>query len=136
MDGEQKQLHSFGGYKLIGVNLYAKASFTAQTLAYYLSCEESQLARYENRGCLPTNKNAAENEKVKDDPAWKAVEDQRPYAHPQYNIVSSVYWNCGIGSLGEDIVEAKGNIDDATLTEKLKACEDKCGEVKRYESTG
>ncbi len=130
MDGEQKQLHSFGGYKLTGVNAFSSAPFTSQTLAYYLTCEENQLARYETKGLLPTNKKTAENEKVKDDPAFKAIEDQRPYSHPQCTTVSSIYWNCGIGNLGRDIYKAKGNIDDATLQSKLKACEDKCSAGK------
>ncbi len=126
MDGEQKQLDSFGGYKLIGVNVYAKAGFTAQTLAYYLGCEQSQIERYENRGLIPTNKKAAESDKIKKDPAFKAIEDQRPSSHPQGTTVSGVYWKCGIGSVGGDIDNAKGNIDDATLQAKLKACEENC----------
>ena len=73
---------------------------------------------------------AAENEKVKDDPAFKAIEDQRPYAHPQCTTVSGLYWYCGIGNLGRDIYKAKGNMDDATLQSKLKACEDKCSAGK------
>ncbi len=46
MDGEQKQLCSFGGYKILGVKASTDYIVTAQTLAYFLTCPESQLKRY------------------------------------------------------------------------------------------
>ncbi len=126
MDGEQKQLHSFGGYKLIGVNAYSEYPFAAQTLAYFLSSKDSQLRRYENRGLIPTNKEAASDEKAKNDPAFKAIEDQRPYSHPQGASVGAVYWASGVGTIGGDLAAAKGKISDDDLMAKLKGVEANC----------
>ena len=126
MDGEQKQLDSFGGYKLIGVNVYSEYPFAAQTLAYFLSSKDSQLKRYETRGLIPTNKEAAADEKVKNDPAFKAIDDQRPYSHAQGTSVGAVYWGSGAGSIGGDLVTAKGKISDDDLMTKLKGVEANC----------
>ena len=126
MDGKQTQLHSFGGYRLIGVNVYSKFPFAAHTLAYFLSSEEAQLERHMNRGALPTNVKAAENDTVKSDPAQKAVEEQRAYSHPQGTTIGGVYWSCGISDFGAMLVSQKGLVDDATIKVTLKACEENC----------
>ncbi len=124
MDGQQKQLDSFGGYKLIGVNVYAKYPFACQTLAYFLGSEESQLERYKTRGLIPTNTNAGNNDGVKDDPAFTAIAEQKPYSHAQGQSVGGAYWSCGINQVGGDIVNAKGDVGDGALQEKLKGCEE------------
>ena len=126
MDGEQKQLDSFGGYKLVGVNVYSAYPFTAQTLAFFLTSKDSQLKRYETRGLIPTNKEAAANDKVKSDPAFKAIDDQRPFSHAQGTSVGAVYWGSGAGSIGGDLVTAKGKISDDDLMAKLKGVEANC----------
>lgn len=131
MDDEQVQLHSFGGYKLVGVNKYSKAQFSANVLAYYLTMSDSQLKRYTSIGCIPTNNDAINGElngmKVSDDPAFKAIEAQQPYSHPMSSSVGSKYWASGVGILGGEIVTSKGMIDDDSLNIKLRAIE---GEVK------
>lgn len=126
MDGEEKQLDSFGGYKLIGVNVYSEYPFAAQTLAFFLSSKDSQLKRYETRGLIPTNKEAAADEKVKNDPAFKAIDDQRPFSHAQGTSVGAIYWGSGAGSIGGDLVTAKGKISDDDLMAKLKGVEANC----------
>ena len=123
MDGEQKQLHSFGGYKLLGVNVFSEYPFSAQTLAYFLGSEANQIKRYETRGLIPTNAVAAAKDSIKDDPAFKAIEDQKAYAHPQGSSVGGVYWSSGVASIGGDLVNAKGNISDSELQTKLAAVE-------------
>ena len=127
MDGKQEQLHSFGGYKLVGVNKYSKSQFSAHMLAYYLTMRDSQLKRYDVRGLIPTNEEAIKGEingkKVSDDPALKAITDQQPYAHPQGTSVSGKYWASNVGGFGGEIVTNKGNMDDATINTKLKALE-------------
>ena len=121
MDNQQKQLHSFGGYKLIGVNVYATYPFASQTLAYFLGSETSQLERYKTRGLIPTNLKAAEDEKVKNDPAYKAIDDQREFAHAQGASVGSTYWSCGVAGIGSKIVNAKGGNKEDELKDLLKA---------------
>lgn len=132
MDGKQEQLHSFGGYKLVGVSNYSKFAFSAHTLAYFLTDETSQVARYKERGLLPTNNAASDTEvevdgkkfKISEDVACKALADQKPFAHPQGTTVSGKYWGIGVGTLGGDIVAQKGNMDEATLQRRLKDMQD------------
>lgn len=128
MDGEQKQLHSFGGYKMVGVSNYSSFPFSAHTLANYLTNEQAQIERYRARNLLPTNNKALEagmtsdtdTNKIKDDVANKALQDQKPFAHPQGSTVSGKYWAIGVGTFGGDIVAKKGAMDDATLQRRLK----------------
>jgi len=132
MGGEQKQLHSFGGYKMVGVSNYSKFAFSAHTLANYLTSEEAQVARYRDRNLLPTNTKAldagmasdSDTNKIKDDVASKALQDQKEFAHPQGTTVSGKYWGIGVGTFGGDIVAKKGAMDDATLQGRLKDMQD------------
>jgi len=124
MDGEQKQLDSFGGYKLIGVNKFSTYSFSSQVLAYYLGCPDSQLKRYQTRGLIATSTEALENDKLKADPALLAIEAQKPYAHAQGQSVSGKYWASNIGGFGGEIVTQKGKLTDDQLKTKLKQIED------------
>ena len=123
MDGEYKQLDSFGGYKLIGVGIYSEYPFSAQTLAYFLSSKESQEARYNTRGLLPTNKELGEDPAIKKDPAFKALEDQKPYSHAQGTSVGSVYWGSGIADVGGKAVSDYGKRSDDVIMEQLKGVE-------------
>lgn len=145
--GEQKQLCSFGGYKVEGVNAATKFPVAAQTLAYYLTCPESQLKRYYGiqdssgnwltdkkgvrlrRGFVPTATteamNAVETAYLKDavtalstDEAAQAIEAQRPFSQPQSNA-GGKYWT-PVGGIGGEIYTAKGNLTEAELQEKLK----------------
>lgn len=150
MDGEQKQLCSFGGYKVEGVNAATKFPVSAQALAYYLTCPESQLKRYYGiqdasgnwmkdkkgvklrRGFVPTASTEAMNavetaylkdavEALKTDEAAQAIEAQRPFSQPQSNA-GGKYWT-PVGGIGGEIYTAKGNLTEAQLQEKLKKVE-------------
>ena len=129
MGDEQVQLHSFGGYKVIGANAFSKYTVTAQTLAYFLSNPDSQLKRYQERGLIPTSnqalnstyKDANGNDVVvKDDPALQAIEAQAPFAHAQGQSVGGKYWASNVAGFGGEIVTAKGKISDDKLKESLK----------------
>ncbi|MDR1438960.1 MAG: extracellular solute-binding protein [Clostridiales bacterium] len=89
--GEQKQLGSFGGYKLVGVNSLTKAPVHAMDLADWLTNEQNQLTRYEKREYGPSNANAAESGAVKANAALSALALQRPFALPQNDVLSS-FW--------------------------------------------
>ena len=121
MDNQQKQLHSFGGYKLIGVNVFAKCPFASQTLAYFLGNEASQLERYKTRGFIPTNIKGLESDNVKNDPAYKAINDQREFAHAQGASVGSTYWTSGVKGIGEKIINKKGSNSEEELKNLLKS---------------
>ncbi len=120
MDGKQEQLHSFGGYKVVGVNTHSQYPTTSHILAYYLTKESSQLSRYNERGLIPTNNKALEDETVNADPARKAIQEQAPYAHQQGTSVGGTYWAVNPQTVGTEAISNKGNLSDDKLNEILK----------------
>ena len=125
MNDEQKQLDSFGGYKLIGVNAYTKYPITAQTLAYYLGKAESQVKRYTARGLIPTATAALEEDAIKNDVARIAIAAQEPFSHAQGQSVAGKFWGAGVGGYGGDILNAKGKMDEAKIRKDLAKIEAK-----------
>ena len=125
MNDEQKQLDSFGGYKLIGVNAYTKYPITAQALAYYLGKAESQVKRYNVRGLIPTATAALEEDAIKNDVARIAIAAQEPFSHAQGQSVAGKFWDAGVGGYGGDILNAKGKMDEAKIREDLAKIEAK-----------
>ncbi len=141
INGEQKQLESFGGYKVVVVNAVTKFNTTAQTLAYYMTCPQTQAKRHSgyvaevetkkdgqtvkeemdvSRGSVPTAKSVLESDAVKKDPSANAIEAQRPYSHPQ-SVCGGKYWT-PIGAIGSDLVSDQRNgvvADDATIMDRL-----------------
>ncbi len=89
--GQQVQMSSFKGYKMMGVNYYSKHKEWALTLADYLTNEENQIMRLEERNQGPSNKHAAESELVQGVPAIQAVIDQAQYGKLQR--VGNSYWD-------------------------------------------
>ncbi len=121
MNGQQVQLHSFGGYKLMTVKAQSKVPFTSQLLAYYLTSGKPQFERYTARGLIPTNKTVLTMDPVTNDPAVKAIEDQRPYSHAQGEVASGMYWSYDLGELGNEIINKKGALTDEEIREGLKS---------------
>lgn len=119
--GEQKQLESFGGYKLVGVNQFTKYPVTCQTLAYFLTNTESQTLRYKERGLIPTDLTALDDDAIKNDVARKAIQDQQPFSHGQGSCVGGKYWATNVGGFGGEIVTKKGAISDDELKSSLKS---------------
>ena len=91
--GEQVQMSSFGGYKLIGVNSQTASDVmvVAMDLADYLTNEENQVKRFEARGYGPSNIKAAAGEAVQANVALAALSLQSQYAVSQ-NDVLGTYW--------------------------------------------
>ena len=108
--GQQKQMSSFSGYKLIGVNPHSKFVGWSMILAEYLTNEETQIARYEARGLGPANLAAAASDTVQNDPAISALAAQAAYATPQR--VGNNYW-VPAQTLGQ--ILASGNPDGTDL---------------------
>lgn len=88
--GQQVQMASFNGYKMVGVNAYSKHKDWSLKLADWLTNEENQTLRFTKRGLGPSNINAANTDEVQSDPAIKAVLAQAEFAKLQR--VSSKYW--------------------------------------------
>lgn len=91
VDGEQKQLASFGGYKLVGVNSLTAYPEASMALAEWLTNEENQITRFETRSYGPSNLNAANSDAVKANIALAALAAQNEFAVPQNNVVDP-YW--------------------------------------------
>lgn len=108
--GQQKQMSSFSGYKLIGVNPHSQFVGWSMILAEFLTNEESQIARYEARGLGPANLAAAASDAVQNDPAISALAAQAAYATPQR--VGNNYWSPA-QTLGQ--ILASGNPDGTDL---------------------
>ena len=76
IDGEAKQMLSFGGSKAIGVNPHCKNPQVAAALAAWLGSPEAQLSHYEVNGTAPVSTSLmAENPDISTNPAFKAAVD-------------------------------------------------------------
>lgn len=90
VNGEQVQMGSFGGCKILGVNTQSAYPIEAMNLAEFLTSEESQLRRFEVRGYGPSNINAAKSEAIASDPALSALAAQSDYAVTQ--LIIGDFW--------------------------------------------
>lgn len=117
VNGEDKQMISLHGYKLLGVNARSKYPNAAQLLADYLSGEACQLERAETNSWGPSNKVAAESDAAKNDAAITAALAQSEYSIPQINM-SSTFWD-PMGNLGNNLFKEDAKYDAETLTALL-----------------
>lgn len=88
--GQQIQMASFSGYKLIGVNAYSQHREWAAKLAEWITKEENQKLRFLLRGQGPSNINAAASEEVQNAPAIAALLEQSEFSCPQR--IGSNFW--------------------------------------------
>ena len=88
--GKQVQMASFSGSKLIGVNAYSKEHDWAEKLAEWISNEKNQALRFEMRGQIPSNINAAKSDNVRNSPVAAAVMEQAEYS--QLQRVGERFW--------------------------------------------
>lgn len=89
-NGKQVQMSSFTGYKMIGVNSYSDHVEWAHKLAYWITNEENQQVRFEQRNQGPSNKVVAASDQLKNVPAIQAVIEQSQYGVLQR--VGNNYW--------------------------------------------
>ncbi|HPJ01937.1 MAG TPA: extracellular solute-binding protein [Candidatus Limiplasma sp.] len=88
--GQQVQMASFAGYKLVGVNAYSANVGWAMIFADFMTNEQSQVSRFALRGQGPSNIAAGESPEVQASPAIVALAEQNPYATTQR--VGGNYW--------------------------------------------
>ncbi len=124
IDGQQKQLTTYMGCKLIGVNGYSQNKAEAHKLAAWLTNEQNQLKRFETRGFGPSNKNVAASEAVANNPVIAAVMQQAKFSRAQKSVPGN-YWT-PMGALITPFIERKEagtllNYTDAELQELLDA---------------
>lgn len=94
VDGKTYQLGSYSGYKMMGVKPQsdAKKGAVLQLLAQWLTNEENQLARFNQFGWGPSNKNAQAADAVKANISLSALAAQSAFSTPQGQI-AGVFWD-------------------------------------------
>lgn len=112
--GNQVQMASFSGCKLVGVNPHSSNVGWSMLLAEYLTSEDAQVSRFEGRGLGPSNINAGGAEAVQAAPAVAALAEQAEFATPQR--VGGSYWEPA-NTLGT--ILSQGNPDGTDLQELL-----------------
>lgn len=108
--GQQIQMSSFKGYKMFGVNAYSAHLSWAHKLADWITNEENQILRFQERSQGPANIVAAASDEVGKVPAIAAVIEQSQYGVLQR--VGNSYWNA-CTSFADTI--AAGNPDNMPL---------------------
>ena len=88
--GNQVQMASFAGYKMVGVNAYSKQGEWAQKLADFITNEESQTLRFVRRGQGPSNILASASDEIAASPAIKAILSQSEFSNLQ--SIGGNYW--------------------------------------------
>ena len=122
-DGEEVQLGSMVGAKLIGVNGFTNEPALAHQFANFLTSFETQKARAIQLGVGPSNNEASADPEVQAIPSIKAISDQAPYGIPQAQSVSSFYWTAA-GAFADAVINEARGIDaivEETLTAKIEA---------------
>ncbi len=114
LDGEQIQMASFTGYRIVAINAYTENAVWATRLAEYLTNEETQLKRFESIGQCPANVSAANSDEVKASPAVAATAEQAPYAYIQH--VADPFWDA---SAQFGLTIAEGNPQNENLQNLL-----------------
>ncbi len=112
--GQQVQMASFSGYKLVGVNAYSEEKEWAAKLAEWISNEENQKRRFIMRGQGPSNINAAASEEVQSSPAIAALLEQSGFSCLQR--IGGNFWE-PVTAFTEDMLS--GSQPGENLQEKL-----------------
>lgn len=122
INGEQKQMGGFGGFKLLGIKPQTDSVKLAalHSLAQYLSGAEVQQARFEAVGWGPSNLTAQASEAVKADKALSALAEQLNFTIGQGQYPGD-YWTLCEG-LGDTILA--DTLDNATDSELLQVLTD------------
>nr|WP_297704662.1 extracellular solute-binding protein [uncultured Butyrivibrio sp.] len=120
-DGNTYQLSGFNGCKLLGVKPQEDADKLqiCDDLAYFLTNEEVQLARFNAVEWGPSNINAQASDAVKANEALSALAEQFAFTIPQGNYPGD-YWSRA-ESLAGDVKDSFQKASDEDLTKALEA---------------
>lgn len=114
---KQIQQGSVAGFKLVGVNAYSKNVGWAALLAEWITNEENQAIRFEQREIGPSNNAVAASDAVSSNIAIAALAEQSAYGVVQ--VVGNSYWD-PTATFGEKIAQGQLNRDDeAAIQEAL-----------------
>lgn len=112
--GQEIQMASFSGCKLVGVNAYSSHPEWAARLAEWITSEENQTLRFQLRGQGPSNVNAANSPEVQASPAIAALLAQSEFS--QLQRVGGKFWDPVAAFAGS---MAEGNPSGASLQAQL-----------------
>ncbi len=112
--GQQVQMASFSGYKLIGVNAYSRHREWAAKLAEWIVSEENQKLRFRLRKQGPSNIRAAASEEVQNSPAIAALLAQSEFSCLQR--IGGNFWE-PVSAFTADLLA--GNPSGTGLQERL-----------------
>lgn len=115
VNGKQVQQGSVIGCKLIGVNAYSKNAGWAALLAEWITNEENQVIRFNERALGPSNIKAASSDDVKANVAIAALAEQSAYGVIQ--LVGDAYWE-PTKTFGENIAQGTLKRDDEAGIQK------------------
>ena len=101
VNGEDKQMISLHGYKLMGVNAVSKFPNSAQLLADFLTNKESQIKRATDLGWGPSNNEAKNDAAVTGNEAITAALEQSENSVAQVNMADT-FWS-PMGTLGNTL---------------------------------
>ena len=119
-------MSSFAGFKIYCVKANTKYPLEAMALANWLTNEDNQLKRFQDRGGVPVSKALSESPEVTSDPAVAALLAQLNYAYampaiPQmgkfWDATKAFVQEAFDGTITEDQYQAKLDTLVATLTE-------------------
>lgn len=115
VNGKQVQQGSVIGCKLVGVNAYSQNAGWAALLAEWITNEENQVIRFNERALGPSNINAASSDDVKANIAIAALAEQSSYGVIQ--LVGDNYWE-PTKTFGENIAQGTLKRDDEAAIQK------------------
>lgn len=113
-NGDQIQMASFSGCKLIGVNAYSQHFEWASKLAEWITNEENQRLRFKMRGQGPSNIIVADSAEISQSPEIAALLEQSEFS--QLQRVGGKFWN-PVSKFAQSM--ATGNPSGQSLQEQL-----------------
>lgn len=125
LNGEDKYLTPFAGYKLLGVSQYSENKADAHLFAQFFTSYAMQVKHFEARGYNPTNKQAMALDNIKSDACVAAIQKVLEHSKSTKDVPSSL-WS-PLESFGNAMVGSSAAFD---LDEQLKALVDAI-EVKK-----
>ncbi|WP_081811807.1 extracellular solute-binding protein [Butyrivibrio sp. AE3003] len=89
--GQQLQMSSYAGYKLVGVNSYSENTAWANKFADWMTNEQNQSLRFSMRGQGPSNTAASSSGEVAQSKGLQALQKQAEFASLQR--VGGTFWD-------------------------------------------
>ncbi len=116
VDDEEIQMGSFAGYKLVGISSSTQHPIDAMNLAEWLTNEQNQAKRFEERELAPSNVNVSKDEKINENVAISALNAQNQYATSQKDVLGG-FW-APMKALGTSLLNGSSQ---KSIKEQLQA---------------